>query len=78
MQNYGLYPASLAGLEPFEENATMGGEEGGEDKGFNRHKLDENVEGGARRVLERISNGVTNDSRLVRVRTFWAKGPGML
>jgi hypothetical protein len=59
-------------------NATMGGEVGGEDKGFNRHKLDENVEGGARRVLERISNGVTNDSRLVRVRTFWAKGPGML
>jgi hypothetical protein len=56
----------------------MGGEEGGEDKGFNRHKLDEDVEGRARRVLERISNGVTNDSRLVRVRTFWAKGPGML
>jgi hypothetical protein len=56
----------------------MGGQEGGEDKGFDRHKLDENVEGGARRVLERISNGVTNDSRLVRVRTFWTKGPGML
>jgi hypothetical protein len=69
---------AVAILEPFEDNATMGGEEGGEDKGFNRHKLDENVEGGARRVLERISNGVTNDSRLVRVRTFWAKGPGML
>lgn len=56
----------------------MGGEKGGEDKGFNRHKLDEDVEGGARRILQRVSNGVTDNSSLVRVRTFRAKGPGVL
>ena len=56
----------------------MSGEEGGENKGLHCHELDEDVEGGARCVLEGITNGVTNDGRLVRVRAFRAKGPGVL
>jgi hypothetical protein len=78
LQNYGVHRATPASLEPLEEDATMGGEEGGEDEGLHCHELDEDVEGGARRVLEGISNGVTNDGRLVRVRAFRAKGPGVL
>jgi hypothetical protein len=56
----------------------VGGKEGGENEGLDRHELDKDVQRGARRVLERISNGVTNDSRLVRVRTFRAKGLGVV
>ena len=56
----------------------MSGEEGGENKGLHCHELDEDVEGGARGVLEGISNGVTNDGRLVRVRAFRTKSSGVL
>jgi hypothetical protein len=56
----------------------MGGKERCENEGFNRHELDDDVERGARSVLNRVSNGVTNNSCLVRVITFWTKGPGML
>jgi hypothetical protein len=70
--------ARRAGLEPFEEDATVGGEEGGENKGFNGHELGKDVEGGTRRVLQRVSNGVTDNGFLVRIRTFQAKGPDML
>jgi len=56
----------------------MSGEEGGENKGLHCHELDEDVEGGARCVLEGITNGVTNDGRLVRVRAFRTKSSGVL
>ena len=37
----------------------------GEDKGENGHELNEDVEGGAGGVLERVTDGVTNDGSLV-------------
>ena len=37
----------------------------GEDKGENGHELNEDVEGGAGGVLERVSHGVADDSSLV-------------
>ena len=67
LQNYGVHRATPASLEPPEEDATMSGEEGGENKGLHCHELDEDVEGGARCVLEGITNGVTDDSSLVWV-----------
>jgi len=78
LQNYGVHRATPASLEPPEEDATMSGEEGGENEGLHSHELDEDVEGGARGVLEGISNGVTNDGRLVRVRAFRTKSSGVL
>jgi hypothetical protein len=78
LESYSLCPRHLPGLEPFEEDATMGGKERCENEGFNRYELDEDIKRGARSVLKRVSNGVTNNSCLVRVKTFWAKGPGML
>lgn len=38
---------NVAGLEQLEEDTTVGGEEGGENEGFNRHELDEDVERGS-------------------------------
>jgi hypothetical protein len=78
LKSYNLYSGHPPSLEPFEEDATMGGKERCENEGFNRHELDDDVERGARSVLNRVSNGVTNNSCLVRVITFWTKGPGML
>ena len=77
-KNYGVHRAAPASLEPPEEDATMSGEEGGENEGLHSHELDEDVEGGARGVLEGISNGVTNDGRLVRFRAFRTKSSGVL
>lgn len=48
----------------------MGGEERGEDERLDSHKLDEDVEGWARCVLEWVSNGVTDHSSLVAIRTL--------
>lgn len=57
----------LLPLKIFEEDASVGGEEGGEHEGLNCHELDEDVERGARGVLERIPNSVTDHSSLVAV-----------
>ena len=46
------------------------GERTGEDEGNNSHKLDENVEGGSRGILERISDGITDNGGLVGLRSL--------
>lgn len=57
----------LLALKILEEDASVGGEEGGEHEGLDRHELDEDVERGARGVLERVPNGVADHSSLVAV-----------
>lgn len=56
----------------------MNREERGEDERFYSHELDEDVERWARRVLERVTNGVSDYSRLVRVRSFRTKTLGVV
>jgi len=65
-------------LQILEQNATLGGEEGGKHEGLHGHELDEDVEGRARGVLQGVTNGVTDHSSLVAVRSLGAKGPCML
>eukprot|EP00760_Papus_ankaliazontas_P033540 PhM_4_TR640/c0_g1_i1/m.18751 len=48
-----------------EETASLALDDRGEHDRDDGHELDENVQGGARGVLERIANGVTDDSGLV-------------
>ena len=46
----------------------MGGEEWREHEGLDGHELDEDVEGRARGVLERVADGVADHGGLVSVR----------
>ena len=57
---------ALSVLEELEEQAVLGvgQEEGGQHQGLHRHELDEDVEGGAGGVLERVAHGVADDGGL--------------
>ena len=68
----------MCSLEVLEQQASVRGKERRKHKGLDGHELDEAVEGWARRVLEGVSNGVTNHGGLVAVRPLGAKGPSML
>ena len=56
----------------------MGLEEGRKDQGLHSHELDEDVQGWAGGVLERVTNSVTDDSGLVRVGALASQGAGVL
>lgn len=56
----------------------MDREERGKDERFYSHELDEDVERWARRVLERVSNSVSDYSRLVCLRSFRTKTLGVV
>lgn len=56
----------------------MGLEEGCEDQGLHGHQLDEDVQRWARSVLQRVTDGVTNDGRLVRVGALASQGARVL
>jgi len=71
-------PSLSCALEDLEQQATVGRKEGGKHQRLDGHKLDENVEGWARGVLEWVTHSVTNHSGLVRIRTLWTKLPCML
>lgn len=58
--------------------ADGGGEEGRKDERLDSHELDEDVERGARGVLERIANGVADDGSLVAVGSFRAELAGVI
>lgn len=53
-----------------EQETTMSSEEWCEHQRFDSHELDEDVERWTRGVLERVSNGVTDNCSLVWVRSF--------
>lgn len=65
-------------LEQLEEQPTVCGKEGREHKGLDSHELDEDVERGARGILQRVTNGVANHSSLVAVRSLGTQGPCVL
>jgi hypothetical protein len=54
-------------LQVLEEQATVGGKEGGEHERLHSHELDEDVEGWARGVLQGVTDGVADHSSLVAV-----------
>jgi hypothetical protein len=54
------------------------GKEGSKHEGLNGHELDEDVERGARGVLQRVTDGVANHSSLVAVRSLGPQGPSVL
>jgi len=54
-------------LKDLKEDASVRGEEGGEDEGLDCHELDENVERWPGGVLQGIADGVTNNCSLVGV-----------
>lgn len=56
----------------------MGLEEGCKHQGLHSHELDEDVEGGAGGVLERVSHSVTDDGSLVGVGSLASQGARVL
>ena len=56
----------------------MGLEEGCKDQRLHSHKFDEDIERGARGILERVSNCVSNDSSHVRSRSLSSQRAGMV
>jgi hypothetical protein len=65
-------------LQVLEEQATLGGKEGGKHEGLHGHELDEDVKGRAGGVLQGVTDSVTDHSGLVAVRPLGAKGPRVL
>ena len=53
-------------------------EEGCEDQGLHSHELDEDVQRGAARVLERVADRVADHRRLVRVAALASQRPRVL
>lgn len=62
-------------LQVLEQQATVGGEEGGKHEGLDSHELDKDVEGRAGSVLQGVTNGVADHSSLVAVRSLGAQRP---
>lgn len=80
---HSLYSAMCDMQRKVQQNRalTSGGvglEERRKDQGLHGHELDENVEGWAGGVLQRVTNSVTNDSGLVRVGALASQGAGVL
>ena len=63
------------------ELLTVGGvglEEGSKDEGLHSHQLDEDVQGWAGGVLQRVADSIADDCSLVRVRALASQGASVL
>lgn len=61
-----------------EKKPTVAGEERSEHEGLHSHQLDQNVERWSGCILERVSDGVPDNSCFVRIRSFRPEGSCML